>query len=163
MFICAHWHGLAKLRLHTDDTLGILDETTMRIGDEFRAFAGKTCPTFDTRELDREVAARRRKRLPKAQGQLQVQGHSSAPTGAATDEPRKKKFNLRTYKYHSLGDYANTIRRYGTTDSYSTEPVSTCMLAVFLNADNQIIRVSLSIVRQRLGISVRIKSSLSSS
>ena len=36
---------------------------------------------------------------------------------------RAKTFNLDTYKYHSLGDYAEHIRQYGTTDSYSTEPV----------------------------------------
>ena len=33
-------------------------------------------------------------------------------------------FNLDTYKYHSLGDYVEHIKRYGTTDSYSTEAVS---------------------------------------
>lgn len=31
--------------------------------------------------------------------------------------------NLNTYKVHALGDYVETIRRYGTTDSYSTESV----------------------------------------
>ena len=35
-----------------------------------------------------------------------------------------KQFNLNTYKFHALGDYCNTIRRFGTTDSYSTQPVS---------------------------------------
>jgi len=45
--------------------------------------------------------------------------------GSATAEGRRpKKFNLQTYKYHSLGDYPDTIRQYGTSDSYSTEPVS---------------------------------------
>ena len=29
-----------------------------------------------------------------------------------------------TYKHHSLGDYMDEIRERGTTDSYSTEPVS---------------------------------------
>ena len=37
---------------------------------------------------------------------------------------RAKTLNLNTYKHHVLGDYANTIRRYGTTDSYSTESAS---------------------------------------
>ena len=37
---------------------------------------------------------------------------------------KQKKFNLNTYKTHSLGDYVQTIQMYGTTDSYSTEPVS---------------------------------------
>ena len=32
-------------------------------------------------------------------------------------------FNLATYKYHALADYINIIRKYGTTDSYSTELV----------------------------------------
>ena len=32
-------------------------------------------------------------------------------------------FNLATYKYHALADYAAAIRKYGTTDSYSTELV----------------------------------------
>ena len=46
-------------------------------------------------------------------------------TNAMTDdEPTSKKFNLNTYKAHLLGDYASTIRRLGTTDSYSTVIVS---------------------------------------
>lgn len=34
-----------------------------------------------------------------------------------------KTLNLNTYKIHSLGDYSATIRRYGTSDSYTTEIV----------------------------------------
>ncbi|KAJ7881644.1 hypothetical protein B0H13DRAFT_2540449 [Mycena leptocephala] len=30
-------------------------------------------------------------------------------------------FSLNTYKHHAMGDYGSTIRRYGTTDSYSTQ------------------------------------------
>ena len=33
-------------------------------------------------------------------------------------------FNMNTYKAHSFPDYVRTIRRFGTTDSYSTELVS---------------------------------------
>jgi hypothetical protein len=40
-----------------------------------------------------------------------------------TSKRRPKTFNLNTYKHHALGDYVSTIRKYGTTDSYSTEPV----------------------------------------
>ena len=36
----------------------------------------------------------------------------------------EKTLNLQTYKLHALGDYTETIRQYGTTDSYSTQPVS---------------------------------------
>jgi hypothetical protein len=44
----------------------------------------------------------------------------AAPTGKGK---RKKTFNIQTYKYHALADYADHIRRFGTTDSYSTERV----------------------------------------
>lgn len=36
---------------------------------------------------------------------------------------RRKTMNLDTYKVHALGDYVETIRTYGTCDSYSTERV----------------------------------------
>lgn len=36
---------------------------------------------------------------------------------------KPKTFNLNTYKHHSLGDYLETIRQRGTTDSFSTESV----------------------------------------
>jgi hypothetical protein len=42
---------------------------------------------------------------------------------------RPKTFNLNTYKFHSVGDYVSTIRKYGTTDSYTTEIVSKPLVA----------------------------------
>jgi hypothetical protein len=110
--VLAHWHGLAKLRMHTNLTLDILDEATISLGKQSRFFADKICPKFDTRELAREADARKRRA-------------SKSGTATASITTRKAKtFNLRTYKYHSLGDYGDTIRRHGTCDSYSTEPVS---------------------------------------
>ncbi|KAG5633817.1 hypothetical protein H0H81_005104, partial [Sphagnurus paluster] len=35
---------------------------------------------------------------------------------------KKKEFNLHLIKLHALGDYVSFIRRFGTTDSYSTQP-----------------------------------------
>jgi hypothetical protein len=40
-----------------------------------------------------------------------------------------KTLNLNTYKFHALGDYTRMIRRYGTTDSYSTEVVGGILLS----------------------------------
>jgi hypothetical protein len=111
---------LAKLRLHIDYTLEILDEVTRQIGVEFRAFTAKTCPAFNTRELQRESDARRRRQLEK--GGRKSSKASTAGTHPAS-ESKQKVFSINTYKYHSLGDYANTIRKFGTSDSYSTEPV----------------------------------------
>ena len=50
-------------------------------------------------------------------------------TMASESKPKKsasrlpKTLNLNTYKDHSVGDYVDSIRRYGTVDSYSTESV----------------------------------------
>jgi hypothetical protein len=49
---------------------------------------------------------------------------TAASVSAKPSTRRPKTLNLNTYKHHALGDYSATIRKYGTTDSYSTEPVS---------------------------------------
>jgi hypothetical protein len=215
LFLCAHWHGLAKLRSHTDPALDIFDNVTVKTGAAFRHFASNICTDFDTRELPREEGqrkcreAKRKGRTPQnttantqstsahddlpdttmpsispdgiapphiitssaanctsSGGAGSPAAHNSMPSlprenPTAVDgtpqvllasdarEPsesmtrrnpvpsahpkisntsgtssRKKKFTLNTYKYHACGDYPNTIRQYGTTDSYSTEIVS---------------------------------------
>jgi hypothetical protein len=40
------------------------------------------------------------------------------------DGAHPKSFTLNTYKFHALGDYVDTIRTFGTTDSFTTELVS---------------------------------------
>jgi len=118
--MCAHWHGLAKLRMHSDLTLGVMDEVTSSLGKAFRHFQGKVCPAYNPKELPREANARRRWQQQQQQG-----AHATGKTESTnTTELLKKQFNLQTYKYHSLGDYVKTIRQFGTTDSYSTTTVS---------------------------------------
>ena len=208
LFTHGHWHGLAKLRMHHDITLDILDAVTKSLGEKLRNFSRNTCPAFDTVELRREQQARTRREArndscrsrqnaplnthgpcvtrglalhssgsssANLETSLQMQcvqqprgstdsaandpsinqpstssdyEHDSLPT--SSEQPqcletarrkaqsqgsnvsvgtgrRRKKFNVNTYKFHSYGDYANTIRIYGTTDSFSTELVScTC-------------------------------------
>lgn len=132
LFTCAHWHGLAKLRLHIDSTIDLLDSETTLIGKELRAFINKTCEFYDTRELKREVDARKRRKAKKKAG---ASGGAESSTQAEpqmepeAEEPTSKKLNINTYKAHSLGDYAQTIRRLGTTDSYSTVIVSSYQIA----------------------------------
>jgi len=58
LFVMAHWHGLAKLRMHNDLTLDVMDAVTVSLGDKLRAFSQKTCAAFETKELPREAAAR---------------------------------------------------------------------------------------------------------
>jgi hypothetical protein len=46
LFVVAHWHGLAKLRLQTDPTLDIMDSATVSLGEELRGFVKKTCSAY---------------------------------------------------------------------------------------------------------------------
>lgn len=133
----AHWHGLAKLRLHTDYTLKHLESVTAELGEQLRVFQKKTCAAYKTGELPRETAARNRRKGKKKSNSRnpptetkskQKQGDPPTQSSIQTvpkPEPKQrvKVFNLNTYKTHALGDYAETIRRYGTVDSYSTEMV----------------------------------------
>jgi hypothetical protein len=121
LFELATWHGLAKLRLHTDTTLSFLDTSTTRLGKILRRFSSKT-ETFDTRDLPSEEAARSRRQARKSAQSL-AHGNSAKqhPQGCS----KHKKFNLRTYKLHALGDYVNAIRQFGTTDNFTTQLVGT--------------------------------------
>lgn len=179
LFHLGHWHALAKLRLHTELSLNLMDEVTVILGQSLRDFQEKTCSAYDTRELQREAGARRKRQAKaaaardreKSQQAAQALGDVSVTSGTAnttlgsedvpsndktvevsTTKPGKKRkrttkgskqnpdsdevplpsdrlarlkkpLNLNTYKNHSLGDYTAAIRRYGTTDSYSTESV----------------------------------------
>ena len=100
--------------MHNDITLLILDNETTIIGRLLRTFKANICTQFRTKELKREAEAQQRLKAAKDnQG-----GQSSSP------KRKPRGFNLNTYKIHALGDYVEAIKTYGTTDSYSTEPVS---------------------------------------
>lgn len=126
IFLCAHWHGLAKLRLHTDITLGIMDRLTTELGKVFLDFEKTVCGSYVTHELPREVTARQRRQQAKAAASQEGTSCTNSEQSkgkSAESKPLVKALNLQRYKHHSLGDYVETIRRYGTTDSYSTQLV----------------------------------------
>jgi len=104
LYKTAEWHALAKLQMHTDSTLDLLEGVTRELGRLMRQFRDKTSDEFDTVELPRETGAHK---------------------GGARSSKRKR-LNLNTYKFHALGDYVATIRLFGTTDSYSTQVVGFC-------------------------------------
>ncbi|KIJ57965.1 hypothetical protein HYDPIDRAFT_34453 [Hydnomerulius pinastri MD-312] len=101
LYIMCYWHSLAKLRMHTDSTLKILDDVTILLGQHLHNFANNTCEDFETYETDREYQARAR--APQVGGK------------------RRKFFNLATSKLHALGDYSAQIQLFGTTDSFTTQ------------------------------------------
>jgi hypothetical protein len=88
-----------------------MEDITISLGKELRAFCANSCPAFQTRELRREAEGRQRRQ------------QRSTASSKATASRQPKSFNLQTYKLHALGDYVSSIRRFGTTDSYSTQPV----------------------------------------
>ena len=111
LFRLAEWHALAKLRIHTEDSLKLLELSLKQLTKQLRRFVKVTCAVFETRELPVEAAARRRR--------------GAGTQAKDLNSPRPKSLNLLTYKFHALGDYVQTIRLFGTTDSYTTQIVST--------------------------------------
>lgn len=98
LYKAAEWHALAKLRLHTETTLDLLEAVTKEFGYLMRQFRDKTSDEFNTVELPRGADARK----------------------GGSRSSKKKVLNLNTYKFHALADYVAAIRLFGTTDSYST-------------------------------------------
>ncbi|KAF9237036.1 hypothetical protein BU15DRAFT_76410 [Melanogaster broomeanus] len=102
---------------HFEDMLQAtrLDQALRQLAAQIRKFQRVTCAAFQTRETPNEAATRQRKQARAASGGRQAQ--SSATQGGM----QPKSFNTLTYKFHALGDYARTIRLFGTTDSYTTQ------------------------------------------
>ncbi|KAG2052976.1 hypothetical protein BDR06DRAFT_972657 [Suillus hirtellus] len=57
LYTMAHWHGLAKLRMHSELTLKIMDQLTSVLGHQFRQFKATVCAAYETHELRQEVEA----------------------------------------------------------------------------------------------------------
>ncbi|KIK35492.1 hypothetical protein CY34DRAFT_16981 [Suillus luteus UH-Slu-Lm8-n1] len=109
----AQWHALAKLRMHSDSTLAALDGTFKILSRQLRKFRDFTCAAFATVELLKERAARERK----ATRERLDTNNADAGSGGR----KAKKFNLNTYKFHAMGDYFQSIRLFGTVDSFTTQ------------------------------------------
>ncbi|KAH9931348.1 uncharacterized protein B0H18DRAFT_1116505 [Fomitopsis serialis] len=114
LFTLAYWHGLAKLRMHTDSSLALLDTATTALGEALRQFEAVTCPAFTTQESSAEYSKRMRNHA-----RLVTRG--LAPAQSAPSGRRPRTFNMKTPKTHFLGDYVANIRATGTTDSGSTQ------------------------------------------
>ena len=123
--------------MHTDSSLKVLLQVTTALGSRLRTFQEQTCSVFPTRELQREQTARLRHQVKNTATTEPAPSNSNelGPPNLNEPGPSKlkpqnnsarlpKKLNLKTYKFHSLGDYHYNIRQFGMIDSYSTQPVS---------------------------------------
>ncbi|KDQ25344.1 hypothetical protein PLEOSDRAFT_1106287 [Pleurotus ostreatus PC15] len=120
LFILAEWHALAKLRMHTDETLENLTQSTKQLGQHLCKFRDQLCPGYSTKELPHKKDARVHRTAAKSNG-AQRNPEASNPVPSSDTSPVPKLFNLVTYKLHALGDYVRNIILFGTTDSYSTQ------------------------------------------
>jgi hypothetical protein len=109
IFLLATWHALAKLNLHTNTSLHLLDTTTTALGAGLRYFVGVTCSNFNTFETTTEYSKRRRNQTAKG---------SQGPPESADRQP--KTLSLKTIKLHFLGDYAECIKSFGVTNNYTS-------------------------------------------
>lgn len=130
IFELQQWHGLAKLRLHSEKTLKVFEDATESLGATVRKFQRETCAYYDTRELPTEEAARGRRQAAiaakkrAAKKQKGKEGTATAAQPAQVARGRKPKLlNLETYKWHALRDHPPAIRAHGTTDNTTTQTV----------------------------------------
>ncbi|TFK28673.1 hypothetical protein FA15DRAFT_570177, partial [Coprinopsis marcescibilis] len=125
LFLLCRWHALAKLRLHHDLTLQMLEETTTQLSSQFRLFKTDTCDKINTVKLPREAQARARRNVKNGASEHNPAQDQRTPDETSTTtngkSRRPKTLNISTYKYHALGHYASNIKRYGTTDSFTSE------------------------------------------
>ncbi|RDB16269.1 hypothetical protein Hypma_003008 [Hypsizygus marmoreus] len=90
LFHFAFWHGMAKLRLHSELTLAILDKETTILPEKLREFQSDTCLAFNAKELPREAAARNRRKATRSQ-KVQNPAPPSASVSSGKGKPQRQK------------------------------------------------------------------------
>ena len=87
------------------------------------------CPEYATKPLPGEAAAAARRKATKAKKAKKTAPATQTPRAPNAKSTAQKNlgytpFNLETYKIHALGDYADHIEQFGSTDCFSTQQVS---------------------------------------
>lgn len=100
LFVLAHWHALAKLRMHVEPTLVIFDEETRRLAAELTRFKHVTSQHFDTQELPKESerSERRKKKKTSQTGRTNMAGTAAeqpvnAPVGSESQPTEDQQTN----------------------------------------------------------------------
>ncbi|KAJ8691002.1 hypothetical protein PTI98_010618 [Pleurotus ostreatus] len=121
LFTLSTWHALAKLRLHTDSTLQLLQDATIDMGNLLRKFSDTVCPSYNVKDLPQEAEARARRSRKTGPVDIRTNATERSSKDTVQSAAKPRIFNMNTYKMHALGDYVDTIRRLGTSESYSTQ------------------------------------------
>lgn len=123
----ATWHAYAKLRMHTTYTIKSLRSQTKELGRQLRRYTSKVCPRYKTKQLPGEAAAAYRRQAAKKKKGTSTSKQAGKQKADPSTDPGFKKFNLKTYKVHALGDYADHIQRFGPIDCFSTQQVGSAI------------------------------------
>lgn len=116
LFTAACWHASAKLRLHTETSLGIFRGLTRAFTKQIRYFANKICPQFSTVQTPSEAATAMR-----AEAARLKNGSTATVRGSRRI---RKEFHINIPKFHSIVHYPDAIPLIGTLDGVSTQIVS---------------------------------------
>lgn len=89
LYRLAEWHALAKLRMHTEVTLGYLEIATTVIGKELRSFRDTIGAAYTCKELPGETARRTRRQRKKKKHSKEMEGIliSNPPESLPTSIP----------------------------------------------------------------------------
>ena len=125
LFEMATWHGLAKLRLHTDTTLSDLETSSTQLCNLLRKFKTVVCSAFIVQDLPSEEAARGRRQAAMAQkiAEAQKAPREAKATSASGIKAKVHTFNMEMYKLHGLPDIPAAIRAFGVSENTSTKNV----------------------------------------
>ncbi|KAI0684092.1 hypothetical protein BC835DRAFT_1250249, partial [Cytidiella melzeri] len=117
LYVMAYWHGLAKMRMHIESSVKLLDDAYTAMGTHLRHFEQVVCARYTTKETEKEYAKR-------AHAQVRNAKSTTATTVPTAGGRKPQTFNLSTVKAHLLGYYPRYIRLYGTTEMFLTMVVS---------------------------------------
>lgn len=128
------FHGLSKLRMHSETTRKALDRVSRDMCKTIRVFAKKT-RELKTKELPSIVEkGNRRRAAKKRKDELEGKGEGSKTSPKASAAAKKRKgaddvvvLNLVKFKFHHHCNTAEDIRVFGPTDVTSTQCVSTVL------------------------------------
>ncbi|KAI0266031.1 hypothetical protein BGY98DRAFT_901678, partial [Russula aff. rugulosa BPL654] len=118
LFLMATFHTYVKLRLHTDSTVESLELVTTALCQALRQFSTEVCPRYQTKELPREVAARVRWETLAKKKRKSSSHNEFCPRAPTPLHPCPERATDRSSSHPAH------IRRFGTTDSYTTQTVS---------------------------------------
>jgi hypothetical protein len=119
LFDMATYHALLKLRLHHELSLQMLDAMVHRLGSSLRRFKKYVCDIPDIQFSPEEIAKRERRKAREDEKRAK----KGLPPISRREPKAPNPLSLNTSKIHKIHHSVNSIRRFGTTDNYTTQNV----------------------------------------